>query len=74
MLFVIGLNLYKQQTTSHLYLMTCQSLQSQRTTTTITTIAIIVENIIFEQIKGIEPSSPVWQTGALAVVLYLQNL
>ena len=54
--------------------MTCQSLQSQRTTTTITTIAIIVENIIFEQIKGIEPSSPVWQTGALAVVLYLQKL
>ena len=27
----------------------------------------------FEQIKGIEPSSPVWQTGALAVVLYLQK-
>ena len=49
MLFVIGLNLYKQQTTSHLYLMTCQSLQSQRTTTTITTIAIIVENIIMSR-------------------------
>ena len=25
----------------------------------------------FEQVKGIEPSSPVWKTGALAVVLYL---
>lgn len=52
--------------------MTCQLLQSQRTTTTIATIAIIVENINCEQIKGIEPSSSVWQTDALAVVLYLQ--